>query len=309
MSFVTFEDVSLAYTPGGANAIENVSLSIREGEFVAVVGPSGCGKSTLMKLVSGLKPPSAGYVYVDGREVGGPLKIVGMAFQAANMLPWRTTLDNVMLPLEIVEPYRSRLRRERETFKADAEALLARVGLAGFGQKYPWELSGGMQQRASICRALIHQPRLLMLDEPFGALDALTRGTIQDELLKIVQAAQQTVFMITHDVDEAILLADRILMMSNGPYAKIAEIVEVTMSRDRKRTTMHHDPQFYRIRNHLVDFLVNRSTSYSGADVSHDAKNPPVVRPGLADDRQRAPSRPLHAVNQSPSTQMNRRLQ
>jgi nitrate/nitrite transport system ATP-binding protein len=144
-----------------------------------------------------------------------------------------------------------------------------------------------MKQRVGIARAFAIQPKMLLLDEPFGALDALTRGTIQDELLKIVQATHQTVFMITHDVDEAILLADKILLMSNGPHAKIAEIVEVTMPRDRTRAGIHHDPQYYRIRNHLVDFLVNRSKTYAGAEAEtfHDAKNPPVVRPGLEGER------------------------
>ena len=161
MSFVRFENVDLAYAPGGALAVQGLNLDIAEGEFVAVVGPSGCGKSTLMKLASGLRPPSNGYVFVDGREVGGPLKIVGMAFQAANLLPWRSTLDNVMLPLEIVEPHRGQLRKQRAQYEAQARALLARVGLDGYADKHPWELSDGMQQRASICRALIHQPRLL----------------------------------------------------------------------------------------------------------------------------------------------------
>lgn len=217
MSFVKFENVSLAYAPGGANAIENVNLNIREGEFVAVVGPSGCGKSTLMKLVSGLKPPSDGYVFVDDREVGGPLKIVGMAFQAANLLPWRTTLDNVMLPLEIVEPYRSNLRKEKARYQADAEALLAKVGLAGYGEKFPWELSGGMQQRASICRALIHQPRLLMLDEPFGALDAFTREELWCMLRDLWQQQKFTVILVTHDLREAVFLADTVYVMSKRP--------------------------------------------------------------------------------------------
>jgi ABC-type sulfate/molybdate transport systems ATPase subunit len=157
------------------------------------------------------------------------------------------------------------------------------VGLGHAIHKKPAELSGGMKQRVGIARAFAIQPKMLLLDEPFGALDALTRGTIQDELLKIVQATHQTVFMITHDVDEAILLADKIMLMSNGPHAKIAEIVEVTMPRSRTRAEIHHDPQYYRIRNHLVDFLVNRSKTYAGADAEtfHDPKNPPLVRPGL----------------------------
>jgi nitrate/nitrite transport system ATP-binding protein len=167
------------------------------------------------------------------------------------------------------------------------------VGLGHAIHKKPAELSGGMKQRVGIARAFAIEPKMLLLDEPFGALDALTRGTIQDELLKIVKATNQTVFMITHDVDEAILLADKVILMSNGPLAKIAEIVEITMSRERTRSDMHHDPQFYRTRNHLVDFLVNRSKSYAGSEAPalHDAQHPPVVRPGLKDEAQ-PPSQP-----------------
>jgi NitT/TauT family transport system ATP-binding protein len=221
-------------------AFENVSLNIREGEFVAVVGPSGCGKSTLMKLVSGLKPPSEGYVYVDGREVGGPLKIVGMAFQAANLLPWRTTLDNVMLPLEIVEPFRSNLRREKARYTADAEALLAKVGLAGYGGKFPWELSGGMQQRASICRALIHQPRLLMLDEPFGALDAFTREELWCMLRDLWQQQPFTVVLVTHDLREAVFLADTVFVMSKRP-GRILVRKEIELPRPRPLDVTYTD--------------------------------------------------------------------
>lgn len=215
--FVRFERVSLAYQPGLPFAIEEVDLDIRENEFIAVVGPSGCGKSTLMKLVSGLKPPSQGYVYVDGREVGGPQKCVGMAFQAANLLPWRTTLENVMLPLEIVEPFKSTLRARRAEYQEQARALLKRVGLAGFEDKHPWELSGGMQQRASICRALIHRPRLLMLDEPFGALDAFTREELWCMLRDLWQEAPFTVVLVTHDLREAVFLADTVYVMSKRP--------------------------------------------------------------------------------------------
>jgi len=240
MSFVSFENVSLAYAPGGANAIENVTLSIREGEFVAVVGPSGCGKSTLMKLVSGLKPPSEGYVFVDGREVGGPLKIIGMAFQAANLLPWRTTLDNVMLPLEIVEPFRSNLKKEKSKYTADAEALLAKVGLAGYGDKFPWELSGGMQQRASICRALIHQPRLLMLDEPFGALDAFTREELWCMLRDLWQQQPFTVVLVTHDLREAVFLADTVYVMSKRP-GRILVRKEIDLPRPRPLDVTYTD--------------------------------------------------------------------
>jgi NitT/TauT family transport system ATP-binding protein len=177
VAFVDLDHVKLRYG-GDADAplaLDETSMKIEKGEFVAVVGPSGCGKSSLLKLVSGLMPPSEGNVIVNDHEVFGPLKIVGMAFQNPTLLPWRTTLQNVLLPLEIVEPFRSSLRAERQTFEDKALQLLAKVGLSGFERKHPWELSGGMQQRASLCRALIHEPDLLMLDEPFGALDAFTR--------------------------------------------------------------------------------------------------------------------------------------
>lgn len=217
MSFVQFENVSLAYQEGGPLAIEDVSLKIRENEFIAVVGPSGCGKSTLMKLASGLRLPTAGNVQVDNREVGGPQKCVGMAFQASNLLPWRTTLENVMLPMEIVEPYRSTRKAKAAEYEAQARAILKRVGLAGFEDKFPWELSGGMQQRASICRALIHKPRLLMLDEPFGALDAFTREELWCMLRDLWQEEPFTVVLVTHDLREAVFLADTVYVMSKRP--------------------------------------------------------------------------------------------
>lgn len=217
MTFVKFENVSLAYNNGGPLAIEAISIDVRENEFVAVVGPSGCGKSTLMKLVSGLRDPSAGCVYLGGRQVDGPQKCIGMAFQASNLLPWRSTLQNVMLPLEIVEPYRSNLRRERKAYEEQARALLAKVGLAGYEDKFPWELSGGMQQRASICRALIHKPRLLMLDEPFGALDAFTREELWCLLQDLWRSEPFTVILVTHDLREAVFLADTVYVMSKRP--------------------------------------------------------------------------------------------
>lgn len=217
MPFVTFEHVDLAYDDTGPLTIEDINFSVQENEFVAVVGPSGCGKSTLMKLVSGLCEPTAGYVYVNGRQVQGPQKCVGMAFQAANLLPWRTTLDNVLLPLEIVKPYRHEFRRNRQQFEEQARALLARVGLAGNEDKFPWELSGGMQQRASICRALIHKPQLLMLDEPFGALDAFTREELWGMLQDLWREEPFTVILVTHDLREAVFLADTVYVMSKGP--------------------------------------------------------------------------------------------
>jgi len=221
--FVDISDVSLTYPGAGATlALEHLDLSIQRGEFVAVVGPSGCGKSTLLKLVSGLHLPSKGGVIVAGKEVAAPISIVGMAFQNPVMLPWRTTLDNVLLPLEIVEPYASRYRKERDAFRDKALALLAAVGLDGFAERYPWQLSGGMQQRASLCRALIHQPELLLLDEPFGALDAFTRQELWTVLRDLWSAQRFTVILVTHDLTEAVFLADTVHVSSNRPGRIIA---------------------------------------------------------------------------------------
>ena len=214
---VDFKSVDLAYDSTGGNAIEDVTLSIREGEFVAVVGPSGCGKSTFMKLVSGLRPPSRGQVAVDGAEVKGPLKIVGMAFQAPTLLPWRTTMDNLLLPREIVQPYRANFSKSRAEFEARARGLLKTVGLEGNESKFPWQLSGGMQQRASICRALIHEPKLMLLDEPFGALDAFTREELWCVLRDLWTERKFTVILVTHDLREATFLADTIYVMSKRP--------------------------------------------------------------------------------------------
>ena len=213
-AFVALEEVSHAY--GGSvdtPAVEGLTLSVEDGEFVAVVGPSGCGKSTLMKLATGLQFPFKGSVRVSGEVVDRPLKIAGMAFQAPTLLPWRTTLENLLLPLEIVEPYRSELRRRKAEYVARAKNLLASVGLRDQGDKYPWELSGGMQQRTSLCRALIHEPRLLMLDEPFGALDAFTREELWGVIRDLHAARKITIILVTHDLREAVFLADRVFVI------------------------------------------------------------------------------------------------
>jgi NitT/TauT family transport system ATP-binding protein len=224
MSLVTIENVDMRYGgPAGTLAVENLSLKVERGEFVAVVGPSGCGKSTLMKLVTGLHIPQQGVVTVAGAEVTEPVSIVGMAFQNPTMLPWRTTLDNILLPLEIVQQHRHRLRAHKADYVAQAEALLDKVGLKGFGEKFPWQLSGGMQQRANLCRALIHQPDLLMLDEPFGALDAFTREELWCVIRDLHAARDVTIVLVTHDLREAVFLADRIFVMSARPGRVIAE--------------------------------------------------------------------------------------
>ena len=219
----------------GANAvkaIDAVTLSIDRGEIIAVVGPSGCGKSSLMKLISGLHPPAQGSLTVDGKAITAPLKSVGMAFQNSNLLPWRTVLDNVLLPLEIVQPHRARIRRERAAYRDRAQALLARVGLADSGAKFPWELSGGMQQRASICRALVHEPEILMLDEPFGALDAFTREDLWCTLRDIQSDRHVTVMLVTHDLREAVFLADTVYVMSSRP-GRIVRRCAVGLARPR----------------------------------------------------------------------------
>jgi NitT/TauT family transport system ATP-binding protein len=216
--FVQLDQVSLKYNEEeSALALYRTSFGVEKGEFVAVVGPSGCGKSTLMKVVTGLWPATSGRVIVGDTPVVAPLNFVGMAFQNASLLPWRTTLKNVMLPLEIVEPYASRMRSERAAYEAKASDLLALVGLKGCNDKYPWQLSGGMQQRAQLCRALIHEPSLLMLDEPFGALDMFTREELWLALQDLWIARQPTVILVTHDLREAVFLADRVLVMSARP--------------------------------------------------------------------------------------------
>ena len=220
---VDFDQVWLAYEGHGDFAVEDLTLAIAPGEFVAIVGPSGCGKSTFMKLASGLKMPTRGRVTVDRARVTGALKIVGMAFQAPTLLPWRTTLDNVLLPLEIVEPYRRTFKRDREAFAGRARSLLKVVGLAGYEDNYPWQLSGGMQQRASICRALVHEPELLLLDEPFGALDAFTREELWCVLRDLWQQRRFTVILVTHDLREAAFLADTVYVMSKRPGRIIAK--------------------------------------------------------------------------------------
>jgi len=224
-NFVDMYEVSLRYGEDGDGtlALQNATMRVDSGEFVAVVGPSGCGKSTLMKVITGLWPPTKGGVIVGGKEVDRPLSITGMAFQNPTLLPWRTTLDNVMLPLEIVQPHAPKFRRERAAYETKARDLLALVGLKGFEDKFPWQLSGGMQQRASICRALIHDPSLLMLDEPFGALDMFTREELWLAMQDLWLARRPTVILVTHDLREAVFLADRIFVMSARPGRMIAE--------------------------------------------------------------------------------------
>jgi NitT/TauT family transport system ATP-binding protein len=233
-AFVRVEGASLHYRGGeeGVLALKDTDIAIRRGEFAAVVGPSGCGKSTLLKLISGLNRPSAGRVVVDQIEVNKPLKIVGMAFQNPALLPWRTTLQNLLLPLQVVEPHRRQFRREREKYIEQARALLAKVGLVGAEDRFPWQLSGGMLQRASLCRALIHDPQILLLDEPFGALDAFTREELWDVLQSLWQEQHFTVLLVTHDLAEAVYLADTVHVFSNRP-GRVVYRCEIDLPRPR----------------------------------------------------------------------------
>ncbi len=217
---VRLDRVKLRYRRGGRSstlAVENADLKIDQGEFVAIVGSSGCGKSSLLKLISGLMVATEGTVRVAGELVTRPLKNVGMAFQNPTLLPWRNALDNVLLPLEVSETHRAKFRSNYENYRASAEDLLATVGLSGFEDKYPWELSGGMQQRVSLCRSLIHQPELLLLDEPFAALDAFTREELWGVLQDLWLQKRFTVVLVTHDLREAAYLSDLIYVMSARP--------------------------------------------------------------------------------------------
>ncbi|MBV9560319.1 MAG: ABC transporter ATP-binding protein [Bradyrhizobium sp.] len=231
---------------GEVPSLRPLDFEIDEGEFFVVVGPSGCGKSTLLKMISGLLPPSAGEILVKGEIVKGPHGNVGIVFQNALLLPWRTVLSNVMLPIDMK-------RLPRDKFLPRAKELLKLVGLEGFETKLPWQLSGGMQQRASICRALVHDPEIMLMDEPFGALDAMTRERMNVELMRIQRETGKTVLLITHSIPEAVFLADRVLVMTERPGA-IAAIYEVPLPRPRPLEVMA-DPRFtelvQRIRKHF----------------------------------------------------------
>jgi NitT/TauT family transport system ATP-binding protein len=256
--FVELEKVTLTYGRGDKQiiALGETSLRVDKGDFIALVGPSGCGKSTILKLVTGLLKASQGYVFVAGREVGAEAVRVGMAFQNPTMLPWLTVRDNVMMPLKIVPPFRQEYRSKDKTeFRDRADALLKEVGLAGFGDKHPWQLSGGMLQRASLCRALVHEPQLLMLDEPFGALDQFTReelwAIMQDLWIKL----KPTVLLVTHDLKEAAYLATRICVMTSRP-GRIIDDATVPFARPRT-IEMSYTPEFVSMTQRLRQLIVS----------------------------------------------------
>jgi NitT/TauT family transport system ATP-binding protein len=220
---------------GEVPSLRPIDVTINDGEFVVIVGPSGCGKTTLLRMIAGLLPPSEGEIRIEGRAVTRPHRDVGIVFQSALLLPWRNVFRNVMMPVEVK-------RLPREPYAARARALLKLVGLAGFEGKFPWQLSGGMQQRAAICRALVHDPKIVLMDEPFGALDAMTRERMNVELQRIQRETRKTVFLITHSIPEAVFLADRVLVMSERPGA-IAATYDVPLARPRSLDVMA-DPVF-----------------------------------------------------------------
>ena len=241
--FVSIEGVHLTYgRKDPVFALDGLDLAVERGGFAAVVGPSGCGKSSLMKLVTGLLFPDVGRIAVDGKEVDGPLKIAGMAFQNPTLLPWRDVLSNVVLPFEVVDEHRSKVRMQRGLYEDKARALLRAVGLAGVEHRFPWELSGGMQQRVSLCRALVHEPALLLLDEPFGALDAFTREELWDVLQALWMGRSFTTILVTHDLREAVYLADQVFVMSRRPGHVVATH-DVPIARPR-RTETAFQPDF-----------------------------------------------------------------
>src|SRR5687768_18450961 len=262
----------------GTTVFENLHFSVEAGEFVCLIGHSGCGKTTILNVLAGLDEASEGYVFVGGREVSGPSLDRAVIFQGRALMPWLTVMGNIAFAVKSRWPEWS-----GKKIHEHCQKYIDLVNLTGSEKKRPAELSGGMKQRVGIARALAIEPKMLLMDEPFSALDALTRGVLQEEVLRICAETQQTVFMITHDVDEAILLADKIVLMTNGPHAKIAEIVVNTLPRDRTRHDLHKHPHYYRIRHHLIDFLVDRSKAYdaSGAAADRDPRNPPLVSPGL----------------------------
>jgi nitrate/nitrite transport system ATP-binding protein len=272
--FLQVRGLAKSFIPGERPVFRDVAFTMERGEFVCVIGHSGCGKTTILNILAGLDRASAGEVTMDGREASGPSLDRGVVFQGHALMPWLTVRGNIAFAVRSRWPGWNAAQ-----VRAHGQKYIDLVRLTGNEDKKPSALSGGMKQRVGIARAFAIQPKMLLLDEPFGALDALTRGTIQDELVAICAETRQTVFMITHDVDEAILLADRILLMTNGPEARIAEDLANPLPRARTRHDVHHHPQYYRIRNHILDFLVRRSQRLqetAGRDAANDSFALPI---------------------------------
>jgi nitrate/nitrite transport system ATP-binding protein len=265
--------------PSGGQEVtvfDDLWLSVEKGEFVCLIGHSGCGKTTLLNILAGLDQATGGAIIVESTEVTGPSLDRAVIFQSHALMPWMTAFKNIAFAVKSRWPEWSRAE-----IAEHCQKYIDMVHLTGAEDKKPEQLSGGMKQRVGIARALAIQPRILLMDEPFSALDALTRGSLQDEVVSICAKTEQTSFMITHDIDEAILLADKIVLMTNGPEARICEIVENTLPRNRSRNDVHRHPNYYPIRNHLIEFLVNRSKQFAEelSSSNYDPRHPPVVRP------------------------------
>ncbi|MEM9365710.1 MAG: ABC transporter ATP-binding protein [Planctomycetota bacterium] len=276
VTMIEVEDLAKSFqSPDGSGEVSvfnEVNFKIKKGEFVCLIGHSGCGKSTLLNILAGLETPTKGFVCAAGKEIDGPGLDRAVVFQNHALMPWMTSVSNIAFAVRSRWPQWSGAK-----VREQVDRYLEMVDLKDAHRKKPAQLSGGMKQRVGIARAFAIEPKILLLDEPFGALDALTRGSIQEELVRICRTTEQTVFMITHDIDEAMLLADRILLMTNGPEARLCEIIVNTLPADRQRHTMHHHPNFYPLRNHLMDFLVNRSKAFAEIKESVDPKHVPEV--------------------------------
>lgn len=282
---ISIEGLSKAFPAEGDSeslvVFDEIWCSVERGEFVCLIGHSGCGKTTLLNILAGLDKATSGAVIVGGEEVTGPSLHRAVVFQSHALMPWMTAMANIAFAVKSRWP-----KWSKSQVRAQCQKFIDLVRLDGSESKKPSQLSGGMKQRVGIARALSIEPQILLLDEPFSALDALTRGSLQDELLSICNNTSQTVFMITHDIDEAILLSDKIVLMTNGPQARICEIVENSLPRSRTRADMHRHKNYYPLRNHLIEFLVNRSATFE-QELTHpdyDPRHPPVVRPVAEDD-------------------------
>lgn len=277
MAFLEIEQVSKHFpNPDGRGTFcvfKDARFHIQEGEFVTMVGHSGCGKSTLLNIIAGLEAPSSGGIILDGKEVDGPGLDRMVVFQTFALIPWLTASENVRIAVRAAYP-----SWKRGQVREYVEKYLNIMGLNGAEDKRPAALSGGMRQRVGLARAFAVQPKVLLLDEPFAQIDALTRGVIQEELLRMWMDSRNTVFMVTHDVDEAILLSDKIVLMTNGPEARIAEVVEIPIPRPRTRQTIIEHPLYYRIRNHLIHFLLERSHHLQRGEGVPQQAFPPLVR-------------------------------
>lgn len=258
--YVQLEHVDMTFSTkkGDFNALKNINLSIKEGEFISIIGHSGCGKSTVLNLIAGLTHPTEGFLFCAGREIAGPGPERAVVFQNHSLLPWLTCYENVYLAVERVFGASAEEAESKAKLKARNDSALELVGLTHATDKRPSEISGGMKQRVGIARALAMEPKVLLLDEPFGALDALTRANLQDELMKIMAKSGCTAVMVTHDVDEAILLSDRVVMMTNGPSAGIGEILEVNLARPRARLDLAEDHDYNHLRSEVLRFLYER---------------------------------------------------